>query len=290
MGPELSRRLLERRLAQQQALADFGQSALRATALAPLVREASALVAKFSPSAEEGMRTPTTSESADDDAFAAVVADMLGSVADKLNAVEASLAVSLHDSLTGLANRTLILDHLQLALARARRRSLLAAVIFLDLNDFKQVNDTQGHSTGDELLTLVAARLRPAVRPTDTLGRWGGDEFVVVCEDLEHATDADTIVQRVAAVFDTPFELRNTSQLDVSASIGVAISSADDAAGLLHLADSAMYRIKRGRKGYEAARPTAFARDAGLIKLTGLNGRLFELLADLDVDVRETLA
>ena len=199
----------------------------------------------------------------------------------------ASEHASLHDPLTGLANRSLVLDHLQQALARAGRRSSLTAVVFLDLDDFKPINDTLGHRAGDEILVRIAERLRPAVRPSDTLGRWGGDEFVVVCEDLQQASDAPAIVGRVAGAFDEPFAIHGT-ELHVTASIGVALSGGDDGpAALIHAADAAMYRVKRDHLAHQRDGrhpPVPVLIDAGLPKHERLTLRLLEVLSKVEVD------
>jgi diguanylate cyclase (GGDEF)-like protein len=173
------------------------------------------------------------------------LADFARRAQSSLQAIEASRHAALHDPLTGLANRSLIMDHLDLALRRAGGRSTLAAVIFLDLDDFKLINDTLGHVAGDELLVDVAERLRDAVRPADTVGRWGGDEFVVVCEDLEEASDVHVIIERLASAFAFPFDVHD-SVLSVVASIGVAVSGdINDPSTLIAAADSEMYRYKR---------------------------------------------
>ncbi|MEX2289068.1 MAG: diguanylate cyclase [Mycobacteriales bacterium] len=150
-----------------------------------------------------------------------------------------------HDPLTGLANRTLLLERLDLALARRRRREGLLAVIFVDLDGFKLVNDRHGHAAGDELLRLIAARTREGVRPEDLVARLGGDEFVVLCEDLPQAADALAIAGRIEEALGAGFLLRD-QRMTVSASIGV---STDDGTGtaetLLQEADAAMYRAKQ---------------------------------------------
>ena len=282
-GSDPSRRLLQRRLAQQTALAEFGQSALSATALEPLLEEATALTHRLLPVPAPGaFGLPVVVE--DDVAFAESVADMVGAASVRLDVAEASRHAALHDPLTGLANRSLVLDRLQLALARAGRRSALAAVIFLDLDDFKRANDTFGHGAGDELLVRIAERLRPAVRPADTLGRWGGDEFVVICEDLERASDAPAIAQRIAAVFERPFEVHD-AELHVTASIGVAVSGGtdDQPAMLIHAADSAMYRAKRDHSAGEQEGDDAFPAGVSRPKLDRLTRRLLDLLSGLEV-------
>ena len=168
---------------------------------------------------------------------------MVAVVSGKLVVAEASHHAALHDPLTGLVNRSLILDHLGNALVRAARRSVLVAVVFLDLDDFKR---TLGFAAGDEVLKGIAARLGPAVRPGDTVGRWGGDEFVVICEDVEAVSDPASIVQRVAAAFDWPFAAHG-AELDIAASIGVVVSGGADngPASLIEAADVAMYQSKR---------------------------------------------
>jgi diguanylate cyclase (GGDEF)-like protein len=157
-----------------------------------------------------------------------------------------------HDALTGLPLRTLLLDHLELALAGARRHTTSVAVLFIDLDRFKRVNDSLGHAAGDELLTEVARRLRSAVRDIDTPGRFGGDEFVVVCPDLSEVRDVVAIAERVRQLLEEPFDVRGV-QVFVGASIGIAVAdSGTDAATLLGQADTAAYRAKdRGRNRYE---------------------------------------
>jgi diguanylate cyclase (GGDEF)-like protein/PAS domain S-box-containing protein len=157
-----------------------------------------------------------------------------------------------HDALTGLPLRTLLLDHLELALAGGRRHDTSVAVLFIDLDRFKRVNDSLGHVAGDELLAEVARRLRSAVRDIDTPGRFGGDEFVVVCPDLSDVRDVVAIAERIRELLETPFVIRGV-QVFVGASIGIAVADTEiDAATLLGQADTAAYRAKeRGRNRYE---------------------------------------
>jgi diguanylate cyclase (GGDEF)-like protein len=227
-------------------LTEFALMALKAIASGPLHDEATRLVHEVFVTPGSGVFESLSDVDEDEVAFAASVVDILREATAKIDAAEASRHASLHDPLTGLANRAVVLDHLQLALARAGRRSMLVAVVFLDLDDFKSINDTLGHRAGDEVLVGIGERLRRAIRPSDTLGRWGGDEFVVLCEDLERASDTPNIVARLAAVFDAPFTTHDTD-LRVSASIGVTVSrnANDRPAELIHAADSAMYEIKR---------------------------------------------
>jgi diguanylate cyclase (GGDEF)-like protein/PAS domain S-box-containing protein len=161
--------------------------------------------------------------------------------------------MALHDSLTGLPNRTLALDRLALALARTERHPYSVAVLFLDLDRFKVINDSLGHNVGDELLVSVASRLREAVRPSDTVARIGGDEFVVVCEDIGDVEDAARIAERIADALSLSFDLTG-DEVILSTSIGIAVSSGhqDAPEDLLRDADSAMYRAKEGgRNRYE---------------------------------------
>jgi diguanylate cyclase (GGDEF)-like protein/PAS domain S-box-containing protein len=151
-----------------------------------------------------------------------------------------------HDSHTGLPNRALLLDHLELSLARARRDKHLVALLFLDLDRFKQVNDTHGHDAGDDLLAQTAARISGVLRPSDTVARIGGDEFVVLAEDVDDEAHAIAIAQRVATAIDhEPFVLAD-QPVDVTASIGIALSRGHEAhpEALLRDADAAMYRAK----------------------------------------------
>lgn len=150
---------------------------------------------------------------------------------------------ALHDDLTGLPNRVLLRDRLSTALERAARTGSTVAVIFCDLDRFKFVNDVHGHAVGDELLLVAAHRLQSAVRAGDTVCRFGGDEFVVVCEDLSQE-DTLEIAERMQAALAQPVTI-DTIQLDLLASIGIATSiTTDDPDALLRDADTAMYRAK----------------------------------------------
>jgi diguanylate cyclase (GGDEF)-like protein/PAS domain S-box-containing protein len=153
-----------------------------------------------------------------------------------------------HDALTGLPNRALLLDRLAQALRRQARSIGQVVVLFLDLDDFKVVNDGLGHAWGDDLLVEVADRLRRCVRPSDTVARLGGDEFVMVCE-LERATDVSVLCDRVASVLSEPFQVDGRSHT-MSASIGVVVADATHSpVELLRDADVAMYRSKGEGRG-----------------------------------------
>jgi diguanylate cyclase (GGDEF)-like protein/PAS domain S-box-containing protein len=152
-----------------------------------------------------------------------------------------------HDALTDLPNRALLLDHLELALARAGRDRKLVALVFLDIDRFKSINDTFGHDAGDALLVAVAARITEVLRPADTVARLGGDEFVVLCEEIEDEHHAVAVAQRILSLVEaTPFQVANGT-VDLTASAGIALSPGGDGAhpeALLRDADAAMYRAK----------------------------------------------
>jgi diguanylate cyclase (GGDEF)-like protein/PAS domain S-box-containing protein len=154
-----------------------------------------------------------------------------------------------HDSLTGLANRALFRDRVDHALLHAKRRKQILGVIFLDLDDFKRVNDSLGHAVGDELLIEVAERLRTAARATDTVARFGGDEFSMLVENVGGTDGINHVLERITVALAAPF-IVNSNDYIVRTSLGVALSeginSADD---LLRNADMAMYAAKRSGKG-----------------------------------------
>jgi diguanylate cyclase (GGDEF)-like protein len=154
--------------------------------------------------------------------------------------------IALHDPLTGLPNRLLLEQRLEHASRRASRSNTNAAVLFADLDRFKEVNDTFGHQIGDELLVAVARRLAGLVRPGDTLARVSGDEFVFLCEDLTNATDVEILARRIDDAFLEPFELADTA-LAISASVGMAFAGPgkDISEQLVDEADMAMYQAKR---------------------------------------------
>ncbi|MFN7087861.1 MAG: 7TM diverse intracellular signaling domain-containing protein [Burkholderiales bacterium] len=161
-----------------------------------------------------------------------------------------------HDSLTGLVNRTVLDDRIEHALARARRNRSCVALLMVDLDGFKPVNDAYGHAVGDQLLVAVAQRLRQCVRDTDTVARLGGDEFVILLEDVKYPEDAVNVADKLIAAIGQPVPL-GVATAQVSASIGIACSPqhATDAEELLGCADEAMYAAKSdGRNRWRAAR------------------------------------
>ena len=158
-----------------------------------------------------------------------------------------------HDPLTGLPNRLLLVDRLAHALSRAERSGLPLAVLFVDLDRFKVVNDSLGHTAGDALLFTAAGRFRSAVRTADTVARFGGDEFVVLVENLADETDAIRVAEQLIASLAEPMRIGN-QDLHVTASIGIAVgrSGRDTAEALVRDADIAMYRAKaNGRTRFE---------------------------------------
>jgi diguanylate cyclase (GGDEF)-like protein/PAS domain S-box-containing protein len=158
---------------------------------------------------------------------------------------------ALHDALTGLPNRALLTDRLLLSLAGSRRRGTQLAVMFLDVDQFKAVNDSLGHGCGDEVLMRVAERIAGAIRPGDTVARFGGDEFVVVCDDVSVA-EIEQIADRVMAAVRRPC-LIGGHEMAISASVGIAIGThGATPEGLLRDSDAAMYQAKeRGRDRIE---------------------------------------
>ena len=162
-----------------------------------------------------------------------------------------------HDTLTGLPNRALFRDRLTVALAHARRTQTPVAVMFLDLDSFKLVNDTLGHSLGDELLKVIATRLKSVLREEDTIARMGGDEFTVLVANISSADDAPMIAQKVLDAVAQPARVEG-HELYVTTSIGIALYpiDGDSAESLLKNADNAMYRAKElGRNLYQLCTP-----------------------------------
>ncbi len=160
--------------------------------------------------------------------------------------------LAFHDSLTGLPNRALFLDRLRGAVTRARREGRLVGLLYLDLDDFKRINDSFGHEAGDRVLQTLAGRFQAAVRDTDTVARLGGDEFTILVEGLGSADELTAVARKLLRVTRHTVPVAGC-QLAVSASIGIALCPGDgsDASGLLRNADAAMYHAKRqGRNGF----------------------------------------
>jgi diguanylate cyclase (GGDEF)-like protein len=190
--------------------------------------------------------------SEEDVLFIQAIANILANAIERRVAEQLTRHEALHDPLTGLANRNLFLDRLEHALSAAERRGTPVSVLFLDLDQFKLVNDSLGHAAGDELLAAVAPRIEEALRPGDTVARFGGDEFAILAEDIGNERGATRIAERVAEALTRPFVLRGRDHF-VTASVGIAIGTGpEQPESLIRDADSALYRAKeRGRGGYE---------------------------------------
>ncbi len=167
-----------------------------------------------------------------------------------------------HDVLTDLPNRLLLADRLEHAIAQARRRSTQVAVLFIDLDGFKDVNDSLGHAVGDRLLQEVAKRLKSAVRESDTVGRLGGDEFVIVLSEIDHPQSVARQADKIRAVLAASPHAIGPQKLSIESSIGMSFFPEDglDATSLVNSADMAMYVAKRS--GRDARR--SFGVDARL--------------------------
>lgn len=153
--------------------------------------------------------------------------------------------------MTGLPNRLLFNDRLNQAIGLAKRDSRQFALLYLDLDRFKPVNDEVGHAVGDELLVRVAARLRRQVRDSDTVARVGGDEFAVILVDIGKLENAQIVARKIEVALAAPFQLDGRKRrADIGTSVGIALfpTEARDAETLIKLADAAMYRAKQARK------------------------------------------
>ena len=176
-------------------------------------------------------------------------------VSERKAAEERLAFLAHHDALTGVPNRLLLMDRLVQSIAHAKRRNRFTALLFVDIDHFKHVNDTYGHATGDELLISIAGRLCAAVRPGDTVARLGGDEFIVALSDVAEANDVAMVAQKIIASFADLFEA-NGCQLAVTCSIGASLFpfDGDSPDALIRCADFAMYGAKeRGRNNIQAA-------------------------------------
>ncbi|HSI57482.1 MAG TPA: EAL domain-containing protein [Ideonella sp.] len=213
---------------------------LRSCWSAPILTHDGAVIGTFA-MYSSSVRVPT----AGDTRMIDLATRIAGIAIERRRAEERIGHMAHHDELTGLPNRALLSDRMTQALALARRSGRAVALLFVDLDDFKFVNDSFGHPAGDALLIEVAARLSAAVRGGDTVARLGGDEFVVMLLDLEQAEDAVKVVQKILGALSLPL-LIDARSVQVSASIGVSIYPGDGTCGetLLKHADVAMYRAK----------------------------------------------
>lgn len=156
------------------------------------------------------------------------------------------------DPLTRLPNRRLLLDRLQHALYASDRQKTSAAVYFLDLDEFKTINDEFGHDVGDQVLATLAGRWSGALRAVDTLARWGGDEFIVLTEGMTSTADIHALLDRIRHTLDEPIVIDgNEIRLTLSAGIALGCSGEDNPADIIRCADAAMYRVKRSSDRHE---------------------------------------
>jgi diguanylate cyclase (GGDEF)-like protein len=177
------------------------------------------------------------------------VADLLASALDREDSETRMRHQSLHDALTGLPNRALFYDRIEQAFARAERDGALVAVLLLDVDQFKTINDSLGHEAGDDLLVALSSRLQQVTRDSDTVARLGGDEFVVLCE-VETQAEAVSIAERIADAWERPIPVGAGGEVFVSASVGITLAAHPQTAEtMLREADAAMYRAKDGGRG-----------------------------------------
>ena len=191
----------------------------------------------------------TVSDLRDEPSIAGIVVNGRD-VTERVEAQQSLAHLARHDPLTGLPNRAALLEELGRGMARAARRERMVAVLFVDLDGFKLVNDSLGHAVGDEVLVAVADRFTKLLRTGDLLARLGGDEFTVIVEDIDDASEPVALAERLVNAMRTPLEIAGRRHV-VTASIGIAISRPGDrdAADLLRQADLAMYRAKEQGKG-----------------------------------------
>ena len=174
-------------------------------------------------------------------------------VIERKQAEERTSHMAYHDSLTGLPNRSLLIDRLKQVLARNQRRDIHVAVIFIDLDRFKVINDTLGHAIGDLLLVAVAERLEKHTRKADTLARQGGDEFIVIAQDIDRIEDITTVAEKITSAFQDAFNVGG-HELSITVSMGISVypNDGEDVVSLLKNADIAMYKAKdEGRNSYQ---------------------------------------
>jgi len=201
-----------------------------------------------------------------------ILVAMAASIGGALKRQQAEATIryqAFHDLLTGLPNRMLFNDRLPLALANAHRNGTMLAVMFLDLDRFKTINDTLGHAIGDQLLQAVATRLAGCLREGDTIARWGGDEFTLLLPQINNTEDAAKAAQRLSKALKPAFQL-GVHELYISCSIGIALYPHDgeDAQTLLKNADAALYRVKeQGRNGYQIYTPAINSQASALLAL-----------------------
>lgn len=170
-------------------------------------------------------------------------------ITERIRTEERLHHLAYYDQLTGIPNRTILFDRLDQMLAQSRRYHLQFGLLFIDIDDFKIINDTAGHAVGDEALRIAAQRMRSAIRDTDTVARVGGDEFVVLASDLKKLKDIEIVVKKLDATLSEPCEIEG-QVFNIVSSIGIAIfpRDGDTRDTLLTFADHAMYQAKAKKK------------------------------------------
>jgi diguanylate cyclase (GGDEF)-like protein len=160
--------------------------------------------------------------------------------------------LALHDSLTDLPNRNLFYDHLNKSVARAKRQEGMLAVLFIDLDEFKNINDKLGHSVGDLMLLSVAKRLTECIRESDIVARMGGDEFTIILDDVNSVDDTAMVAEKILEAMSVPFVLEG-NKISITASIGISVypNDSSDKDALMKNSDTAMYMAKeKGKNNY----------------------------------------
>ncbi|RLA10601.1 MAG: GGDEF domain-containing protein [Gammaproteobacteria bacterium] len=219
---------------------------------------------------------------------------MILDVTEKAKADDRLNYLAYYDDLTGLPNRYLFADRLQQALKEADRHEQLVAVLFIDLDQFKDINDSLGHDAGDSLLQEAAERLRDCTRASDTVARWGGDEFSVVLQDIQTIDNINIVADKIVQSFSSPFHIKNKT-LFITASIGIILYPLDDnnVESLLKNADTAMYHAKEnGRNNYQYYNHEMTVRLEQRLKLENelrqaLAGNEFVLFYQPQIDIKK---
>ncbi len=199
----------------------------------------------------------TGSWSADDTAMLHIAAEIMGNALGRKQAEDLIKNMAYYDALTQLPNRNLFQNHLQMAMAHTRRNKTAVAIMILDIDDFKTINDSSGHQTGDLLLKVVAGRLIKCVREGDTVARMGGDEFMIILPGLVQPQDAALVAQKILAVLDQPLQIEKY-EFRTTVSIGISLFplNANDPESLIKQADIAMYLSKKkGKNTYHFYKP-----------------------------------
>jgi diguanylate cyclase (GGDEF)-like protein/PAS domain S-box-containing protein len=189
-----------------------------------------------------------------EDGEAQLVLTQMQDITARKNAIDQLTLLAVTDSLTGLSNRVVLMDRLAHVLANSRRSRSETGVVFVDLDRFKAVNDTLGHDIGDQLLRQVAGRLMSAIRTGDTAARIGGDEFVILCEQVDDLAQVQEIADRISTQLKDSFVI-GEHRVHISASVGVSLGRGQSAREVLARADEAMYRAKHRGRGLVEVHP-----------------------------------